>query len=308
MSPCFPERGRPKLRLVQWALFGLSIAGALVACSVGAAAASGPEAGKSVVKGKTAPISEFPWLANITYEGPIDRFGCTGSVVAPRLVLTAAHCVLSASGHIQTPGGFRVTTGLSDLKQASPENTSRVVEALVAPGYSVPTLRPDAALLVLEAPVAAPPILLAGPADTELYAPGTPLVIAGWGLTDERATQTPSVLREGPTVIQSQGYCNRKIKRIAPSYNASAQLCALSTPKREVSSCNGDSGGPSIALKSNGTAVQVGLISYGVSGCDPRTPEVHTRVDAVSEWITQWISAVELGTPCLFRAYLACQS
>lgn len=96
-------------------------------------------------------------------------------------------------------------------------------------------------------------------------------------------------------MIQNPGYCRRKIGRIPPGYSSAIQLCAIAAPKFEVSSCNGDSGGPSIAVRSDGTPVQVGVISYGIVGCNTHSPEVQTRVDRVSQWIGQWIDAVEHG-------------
>jgi len=64
-----------------------------------------------------------------------------------------------------------------------------------------------------------------------------------------------------------------------------------------ASLCNGDSGGPAIARRADGVAVQIGIVSLKTSpDCDPRSPQVLARADRVSSWVAAWTSAIELGT------------
>ena len=251
----------------------------------------------SIIKGTTASIASFPWLAHITYRGSVERFECTGTVVAPRLILTAGHCVLTEAGRVQQAANFQVVTGLGDLKQVTPANVSSVSQVLVFPGYNPAKLLNDAALLVLAAPVSAPAIPLASSAEGSLLTGGTPIVIAGWGATSGNSTRTPTVLRSAETVIQDQGACRQKAKQLTPFYSPASQLCAIAAPKFEVGSCQGDSGGPGIARRADGTPVQVGIISLGNQGCRTTLPELQTRVDGVSAWVSSWVAAVELGAP-----------
>jgi hypothetical protein len=65
-----------------------------------------------------------------------------------------------------------------------------------------------------------------------------------------------------------------------------------------ASLCNGDSGGPGIALRADGTAVQIGVISLkGSFDCNPQSPQVLARVDRVSSWVAAWSAAIEFGAP-----------
>jgi secreted trypsin-like serine protease len=276
----------------------------LMALCAGPASASshrweggGSAATASVVKGTPASIADFPWLAHITYEGAAEGFECSGTVVAPRLVLTAGHCAVAESGRVLDPSHYRVITGLADLKQLTPDHVSTVAQVLVDPSYEPSKNLNDAALLVLGAPVAAPPIALPSAADAALLSGGTPISIAGWGLTDGSSTKAPTVLRSGETVIQDSAYCRSKAKKVTPFYDVASQLCVIAPPKFEVGACHGDSGGPAIAHRPDGSPVEVGIISMAGPDCKPNIPGVEARADQAAPWVSSWIAAVEAGGP-----------
>lgn len=265
--------------------------------AIAGSSGSNPPATASVVKGTTASIASFPWLAHINYEGPVDDFECSGTVVAPRVIMTAGHCAVSEAGHVLDPSNYYVITGLADLKQVAASDVSYVSQVLVDPDFEPATVSHDAALLILSEPVSAPAIPLAEAGDEGLLAGGTGILIAGWGLTSGTSTVTPTVLREGETVIQDAAYCNQKAKKVTPFYESSSQLCAIAAPKFEVGACHGDSGGPGIAFDPGGAPVQVGIISLGAPDCRTNIPGVETRVDKVAPWVHAWIAAVEAGGP-----------
>ena len=54
------------------------------------------------------------------------------------------------------------------------------------------------------------------------------------------------------------------------------------------SACNGDSGGPLQAKQTDGTYVELGVVSYGArAGCEKGFPAVFTRVTKYLGWIGQ---------------------
>jgi hypothetical protein len=256
---------------------------------------SDPEAVASVVGGQPASIADFPWLAFIKASDPLGSYACTGTVVAPRLVLTAGHCVedleLRASPQASD---FRVLTGATDRREATPTAVSQVV---VYPGFNTMTVQGDAGLLILSTPVSAPALPLASSSDSGLLEAGTPISIAGWGLTEHsHGGDPPNVLRWGSTVTQPTRYCERRTQFLA-TFSPATQFCTVDTPSLAVSACFGDSGGPAIAKRADGSAVEVGITSQGGENCARALPNVFTRVDGISAWVSSWIASVEAGGP-----------
>jgi secreted trypsin-like serine protease len=263
-----------------------------------ATAGAGGGAQASIIGGRGATIEEFPSLAYVEAHQGQSGFACTGTVAAPRVILTAAHCVEDIEhGSFTPPGQYAVATGTTSPGQALRENVFNVVETHVFPGFDPGGLRGDAAILILDRPTPAPPIALAGPADAGLYAGGAPIQLAGWGLTSARATKAPESLRAAAMVVQTPAFCERKTKRYYPEFSAGAQVCAIDAPTKRSGGCFGDSGGPGIGQRADGTPVELGVISTGGPFCNPGFPNVLTRIDTVSPWVAEWVAATEAGAP-----------
>jgi secreted trypsin-like serine protease len=124
-----------------------------------------------------------------------------------------------------------------------------------------------------------------------------PAFIAGWGLNDRgvKPKQSP-ILRRAATYVQQRTYCRNHGRAYYPFFNASLQLCTITPPGFSIGTCHGDSGGPALAYRADGTPVQVGITSLGPADCDTTLPDVFTRVDLVSPWVGEWIAAVAAGT------------
>jgi secreted trypsin-like serine protease len=281
--------------------FASILAGAATAAQ---GADSQPTAGASIVGGSTAPIESFPWLVYVqSEERPKAVYSCTGTVVAPRLILTAGHCVLTESGGLFPAANVLVASGVGDVSQAREANAVyTVVKTLMFPGFDPGTLHADAGLLVLSRPVAAPPISLATSADSSLLREGVPITVAGWGQRSAEDSGT-SELQSAVTTIQSNDYCRQNAIKFYPYFSPSFQLCAADPPTFETGPCHGDSGGPAIALRSDGTPVEVGITSLGSPKCLTTLPSVFTRVDLVSSWVAQWAAAIETGAPAPKEAF-----
>jgi secreted trypsin-like serine protease len=257
-----------------------------------ASASRGAQA--SIVGGTTAGSEEWPWAAFIlAADKKGEGFSCTGTVVAPTLVLTAGHCVEDIVTGRKTPlPQYVVVTGSSDVRDETARQLSRVSRAIVYPSFNRFKVHGDAALLVLETPTTAPPVALATPTDAALLAADTPTWIAGWGLSGplRKLKRTP-VLRRASTFVQRRLYCRNHVRAYYPFFNYSLQLCTITPPVFSIGTCHGDSGGPALAFREDGTPVQIGITSLGAADCDTHLPDIFTRVDRIYPWIAEQVAA-----------------
>ncbi|HEX4034697.1 MAG TPA: serine protease [Solirubrobacteraceae bacterium] len=267
---------------------------ALVLVAAPAAASGRHEAHAAIVGGAAAAPGALPWLAYIhDAQGGGAYEWCTGTVVAPNLVLTAAHCVEDVSSAAVSPASnFTVVTGSVDWSDTAHAQVSTVTQVIpddttVETSANGINVVGDAALLELETSTTAPAVALYDASNAALVAPGTVATIAGWGLTSPSAAAGPGTLQKGQTVIQDPNWCFQEQQA---QFQTNSQLCTVDAPSYATSACNGDSGGP-LLVDSAGTWIEVGITSTSDT-CDTQRPDIFTRLDTVRPWIEGWIAAL----------------
>jgi secreted trypsin-like serine protease len=207
---------------------------------------------------------------------------CSGALVHPRVVLTAAHCVRS------------VTFGTHQVRSARVGNprgrttSAAVASVRVHARFDVehPERGYDVALLVLAIAVTDhAPLRLARAADDPTDQ-GTALTIAGFGRT--RADRNPSrsaALRTAVLEHLSPFHCFSG----AVNEMAATRMCAAS-PTAGV--CPGDSGAAATMMR-DGSPVVVGVVSLAIDATTcAETAAVLTRVSAMRDFIDGGIAAL----------------
>lgn len=228
---------------------------------------------------------------------------CSSTLIAPDVVLTAAHCI-DFSYYEQMSGMpfddvDLVFSRHADLSEYSgmpgaswPTDAVFAWEAVGHPGFSMNTMgiglseNDDIALLFLEdAILNVEPALLPTRAEASSVAEGAIVDIVGWG--QQTSDQTPpagTVMYKmaGQSVI---GEVSDYEFQVGPDTN-------------DVRKCHGDSGGPTFVEVDGGGYRVVGVTSHAYDMTDCReTGGVDTRVDHYLEWIDQEMrSRCEDGT------------
>ena len=250
-----------------------------------------------LVGGSAASAQAWPSIAflegRFTDSGGGKRaYHCTGSVIAPTWIVTAAHCAFGNPG--QSPDSMDVILGVSDYTDAKRQVIS-VDRFVPNPSYDSAHMRGDVALLHLAQPTSAPAIRLATTAESDGGSyrsdDGVPNA-AGWGAVDEDGKQFTTELQQAYLPIQSAADCSGLVSGFDPS----TQTCAGGAGR--ATACFGDSGGPLVKTDaSNGQPVLWGVTSYrasptdGGAPCALTTPAVYTWLPAFADFIQSTLSS-----------------
>uniref|UniRef100_U3J739 Chymotrypsin like n=1 Tax=Anas platyrhynchos platyrhynchos TaxID=8840 RepID=U3J739_ANAPP len=227
-----------------------------------------------IINGQNAVSGSWPW--QVSLQTRTGSHFCGGSLINEYWVVTAAHCEFNPYSHVVVLGEYDRYSG-SEAVQV--KTVTKVSRAVTHPNWDSYNLNNDITLLKLSspaqlgprvAPVCLAPANLALPSDLQC-------VTTGWGRTNTNSNALAVRLQQVTLPLVSQSQC----MQYWGSSITSSMLCAGGVG---ASSCQGDSGGPLVYQNGNVWTL-IGIVSWGSSNCNIRTPAVYTRVSQFRNWI-----------------------
>ena len=231
--------------------------------------------GEEIIGGTTDTTDSAVVLLYMTVPGQQGGALCTGEVISPHVVLTAAHCTGGEDPSV-TNATWRVFLG-DDFSTATAANLLAVKEVHYNPSFSISNLPGgnDVGVAILQD--ALPSTIAPLPfnrASMDTGFDGQPVRFVGYGLDNATAQTGAGVKRTTTTTLSDH----------------TSLLLHFSDGTHET--CNGDSGGPAF-MTLGGKETIVGLTSYGDVNC--AAGGYDTRVDAMAAWIDGYVQKADPG-------------
>jgi len=192
------------------------------------------------------PAQNAPWFASLEQGGAF----CSGSLIAPDRVLTAAHCVQGSS-----PRNFQVHIAgkALNVKGIYFPRSYRIIPSPVEPDvYSASASIDDMAIVVLKARQTTPTLPIAATPP----ALGEATTTVGIGTINPNGEQPDDPLQATQQARDCSGIYPKQL------LHPSRHLCTQDPTAAKAQACPGDSGGP-VMVTRDGQLQVAGVVTWG---------------------------------------------
>jgi len=253
-------------------------------------------------------FGEWPHMCAVLHAKPVEQeagytgepetvnlYQCGGSLIAPGVLLTAAHCV---DKFRQNPSELKVRCGEWDTQHQTeprPHQDRQVAALEIHPEFEPRNLQNDFAVLFTsqEFELADHIDTVCLPEAGETFS-GTTCFATGWGKDKFGAAgEYQVVLKEIDLPVVDHDTCQDSLRqtRLGGKFKLhNSFVCAGGVDGKDT--CKGDGGSPLVCPSKYDpyTYVQAGIVAWGIGCGEDGTPGVYADVSQATCWIDQAIT------------------
>ena len=259
-----------------------------------------------IVGGTIAKTDRFPYFTSVV---STDQDGyyylCGGTLIAPDVVMTAAHCLEAedSSGCEIPIVSVDVFVNSTNVKSSKNRYNRKGIKWIMHPGRDTLTLSNDIALIFLNSPVLdVRPVNINKEASIPVANNPSSLTVVGLGdiAINLQNVTVPAVQLNSLTV---KPITMESCKNAYPTADASliglSNICTTSGAGVKKDTCSGDGGGPLLMQKGSAAEdIQLGIVSWSNSVyCNNAYPAVFTRVSYFAAWVDGQVCKYSVRKP-----------